>query len=268
MDRKNDPPDRVYGRKGPFRGSPSIFWRLALGSRAVLLVMIGVALYALVQRRQLSTLSTEIVSIDYPAIETAERLLASLFAQHASEEKYPAVHDKVFLGNFDEEAREFRRALATLLALDRAAERRAALQQVQRLHNEYQTLFRGEPDQHTVLQLGPALDYAVRRDRLITKMTNALQGYVRQHEAGIGTLVTEARSRAFDAKVMTERLVVLSAVFSPALAGAASYSILRPLHRLREHIRAIGQGDFGPSVQIPAPADLQDLVETVKRKEP
>ncbi len=254
MGRKNDPPDRVCERKGLFRGSPPIFWRLALGSLAVLLVLIGVALYALVQLRQLTTLSTEIVSIHYPAIETAKRLLSSLFAQHASEEKYLAVHDTIFLADFDEEAREFRRALAALLAQDPATDRRALLQQVERLHGEHQSLFRGEPAEHTVLRLGPALDYAVRRDRLITEMTNALQGYVRQHEAGIGALVTEACSRALDAKVVTERLVVLSAVLSLALASAASYSILRPLQRLREHIRAIGQGDFGPSVQIPAPA--------------
>ena len=55
----------------------SIFWRLALGSLAIIVVMAGVNLYALIQLRQLAAVSTELVSYRYPAIETAKRLLAT-----------------------------------------------------------------------------------------------------------------------------------------------------------------------------------------------
>ena len=58
----------------------SIFSRLALGSLAIVLVTAGVNLYALVQLRQLTALSTQLVSYHYPAIEGAKRLVSSLYA--------------------------------------------------------------------------------------------------------------------------------------------------------------------------------------------
>ena len=74
----------------------SIFWRLALGSLAIIVVVAGVNIYALSQLRQLSALSTELVSYHYPAIETAKRLIASLYTQLRSEKKYLAVRDEAF----------------------------------------------------------------------------------------------------------------------------------------------------------------------------
>src|SRR5260370_25018077 len=63
----------------------SIFWRLALSSLAIIIVVAGVNFYALSQLRQLTALSTELVSYHYPSIDTAKRLLANLYAQLGSE---------------------------------------------------------------------------------------------------------------------------------------------------------------------------------------
>src|SRR2546430_17412179 len=86
----------------------SIFWRLALSSLAIIIVVAGVNFYALSQLRQLTTLSTQLVSCHYPSIDTAKRLLAKLFAQLRSEKKYLVVRDKAFAQDFNEEADEFR----------------------------------------------------------------------------------------------------------------------------------------------------------------
>src|SRR6266540_3140304 len=93
----------------------SIFWRLALGSLAVIAVVAGVNLYALGQLRQLTALSTQLVTYHYPAIETAKRLTRILYAQLRSEKKYLAIRDTAFLKDFDEEADEFHRTLAGLM---------------------------------------------------------------------------------------------------------------------------------------------------------
>jgi two-component system sensor histidine kinase GlrK len=58
-------------------------------------------------------------------------------------------------------------------------------------------------------------------------------------------------------------LVIVAVLLALALAGIASYSILHPLRRLQEHIRHIGQGLFGKAVQVKAPSELRELVDTV-----
>ncbi|NJN70948.1 MAG: hypothetical protein HC801_12205 [Nitrospira sp.] len=63
----------------------SIFWRLVLTALVIITVMGGVNLYALFQLRQLASMSTQMASYHYPAVESAKRLLSSLFAQLNSE---------------------------------------------------------------------------------------------------------------------------------------------------------------------------------------
>jgi len=57
--------------------------------------------------------------------------------------------------------------------------------------------------------------------------------------------------------------VLVALVFGLGLAGIASYSILFPLRQLQGHIKRIGQGHFGTPLQIAAPPELRELVDTV-----
>src|SRR2546426_6288036 len=61
----------------------SIFWRLALSSLAIIIVVAGVNFYALSQLRQLTALSTELVSYHYPSIDTTRS------EEHTSELQSP-----------------------------------------------------------------------------------------------------------------------------------------------------------------------------------
>src|SRR5438094_9119112 len=152
----------------------SIFWRLALSSLAIIIVVAGVNFYALSQLRQLTTLSTQLVSYHYPSIDTAKRLLANLYTQLGSEKKYLAVRDLAFVRDFAQEVDEFRQILATLQEQESAPDGQKLLKEVDRLHQGYLDLFRGEADR----QARPTAGYAGRRDALIARMTDALDAYV------------------------------------------------------------------------------------------
>jgi two-component system sensor histidine kinase GlrK len=240
----------------------SIFWRLALSSLAIIAVVAGVNLYALSQLRQLTAMSTELVTYHYPAIDTAKRLLAILMTQLRSEKKYLAVPDAIFLSDFDVEAEEFRRTLRTLLEQERSVNAQRLLEGLERLHQEYESLFRGIADRRS-LRGEESASYEGRRDSLIARMTDMLDGYVNLHEERVGTLVSDSRARSARAEVMTQQLVIAALLLGLGLAGIASYSILHPLRRLQEHIRQIGQGKFGVSVDVASPSDLHELVDTV-----
>ncbi|TAL12208.1 MAG: HAMP domain-containing histidine kinase [Nitrospirae bacterium] len=253
---------KVFGENERRSARLSIFWRLALSSLAIIIVMAGVNLYALSQLRQLTALSTALVSYHYPAIDTAKRLLTSLMTQLRSEKKYLAVPDPIFLRDFDGETEEFRRTLAPLLEQESIADAHRLLKEIDRLHQEYETLFRNTADRQTSRGLKPT-GYEARRDTLMSRMTDTLDAYVNLHEERVGTLVSDSRTRSARAEVMTQQLVIAAVLLGLGLAGIATYSILYPLRRLQEHIRQIGQGQFGKSVDVEAPSDLRELVNTV-----
>jgi two-component system sensor histidine kinase GlrK len=208
-------------------------------------------------------MSTEMALLHYPAVESAKRLLGSLYGQLNSEKKYLATKDAAFLTNFNEEVEEFRRSLQQMVGQERSPQGRDLLLDTSRLLQERLVLFqegfgKGEGAASSVV-----LGYEAQRDALMDRMLSSIQGYIDLHEARVSVGVSESRASAVQAEAVTQQLVLVALVFGLGLAGIASYTILRPLRQLQSHIKQIGQGKFGQPLQIAAPAELKDLVDTV-----
>lgn len=241
----------------------SIFWRLVITSLIIITVMGGVNIYALFQLRQLTAMSTQMASYHYPAAESAKRLLGSLYAQLNSEKKYLATRDRAFLTNLTEEVDEFERNLQLLRGRESSSQGLTLLQKTHELLQERLKLFQDEFEttKRKIRQITP--EYEHRRDGLMDRMSVSIQSYIDLHEARVSVGVTESRASAAQAEAVTEQLVLVALVFGVGLAGIASYTILRPLRQLQGHIKQIGQGNLGASLQINAPAELRELVDSV-----
>ena len=105
----------------------SIFWRSALGYLTVIVLVVGVNLYILNQLRVLTELGAELVTHHFPAVETAKRLIASLYAQLKSDKQYLVLRDTALLKEFLEEAENFRKTLAALQKQEDSVETRELL---------------------------------------------------------------------------------------------------------------------------------------------
>lgn len=223
----------------------------------------GVNIYALFQLRQLTAMSTQMASYHYPAAESAKRLLGSLYAQLNSEKKYLATRDRAFLTNLTEEVDEFERNLQLLRGRESSSQGLTLLQKTHELLQERLKLFQEEFEttKRKIRQITP--EYEHRRDGLMDRMSASIQSYIDLHEARVSVGVTESRASAAQAEAVTEQLVLVALVFGVGLAGIASYTILRPLRQLQGHIKQIGQGNLGASLQINAPAELRELVDSV-----
>jgi len=241
----------------------SIFWRLVMTSLVIITVMGGVNLYALFQLRQLTAMSTQMASYHYPAVESAKRLLGSLYAQLNSEKKFLATKDQTFLTNLTEEVDEFQRNLLLLQNQESSTQGLKLLRETGDLLKERLRLFRDEFQKAKGRSRQAILEYETRRDALMDQMSSSIQSYIDLHEVRVSVGVSESRSSAAQAEAVTEQLVLVALVFGLGLAGIASYTILRPLRQLQGHIKQIGQGNFGTPLQIKAPAELRDLVDTV-----
>ena len=241
----------------------SIFWRIVLTSLVIIVVMAGVNLYALFQLRQLTALSANMTTHHYPAIESAKRLLTALYAQLNSEKKYLAVRDATFLQHFDEEVDEFHRGLQMLETRELTPQGIQLLEDTKHLQQERLTMFHTELKNGLSSPATPSPDYEGRRDALMDRMSATLQQFIDLHETGIGVGVSRSRESSAQAEAVTEQLVLLALVFGIALGGFASYTVLRPLRQLQNHIKQIGQGNFRTSLNIQAPSELRDLVDAV-----
>src|SRR4026209_218812 len=258
--------DNRVSNKSPERTSLvrlSIFWRIVLTSLVIIVVMAGVNLYALFQLRQLTALSANMATRHYPAIQSAKHLLSILYAQLNSEKKYLAVRDATFLQHFDEEVDEFHRGLQTLETQELTPQGIQLLEDIKHLQQDRLTMFRAEFEKDRSFTGALSVDYEGRRDALMDRISIALQQCIDLHETGISVGVSRSRESSAQAEAVTEQLVLLALVFGIALAGFASYTILRPLRQLQTHIKQIGQGNFRTSLNIRAASELRDLVDAV-----
>lgn len=241
----------------------SIFWRIVLTSLVTIMVMAGVNLYVMFQLRQLTALSADMATHHYPAIESAKRLLTVLYAQLNSEKKYLAVRDATFLQHFDEEVDEFHRGLQSLATQELTPQGIQLLEDTKHLQQERLMIFHTELENGLSAPAPPSKDYEGRRDALMDRISAALQRFIDLHETGVSVGVSRSRDSSAQAEAMTEQLVLLALVVGIALAGFASYTVLRPLRQLQTHIKQIGQGNFRASLNIRAPSELRDLVDAV-----
>jgi two-component system sensor histidine kinase GlrK len=208
-------------------------------------------------------LSANMATRHYPAIESAKHLLTILYAQLNSEKKYLAVRDPTFLQHFDEEVEEFHRGLQSLEAQELAPQGVQLLQDIKHLQQERLMILHTELEKEVPAPGARSVAYEARRDSLMDRISTSLQQFIDLHETGISVGVSRSRESSAQAEAVTEQLVLLALVFGIALAGFASYTILRPLRQLQTHIKQIGQGDFRTSLNIRAPSELRDLVDAV-----
>jgi two-component system, NtrC family, sensor histidine kinase GlrK len=240
----------------------SLFWRLVLGSLAIVMVVAGVNIYALAQLRQLTALNSELVSRHYPAIESAKRLVGSVSSQLRNEKKYLIVRDAALLREFDQEADDFQRRLSALLAQEESEEARRLLERVGREQRDYRTMVHGQAEGSDRGSRASA-GYEFRHDALIGKIMDLLDAYINLCDVRVEAAMIESRDRTAQAEAVLQELLLVSILLTIALGAVASYSILHPLRYVQQHIRLLGQGQFSASMHEPVPQELRELVETV-----
>jgi two-component system sensor histidine kinase GlrK len=241
----------------------SLFWRLVLGSLAILLIVAGVDIYALTQLRQLTALNSDLVSRHYPAIESARRLIVSVSSQLRNEKKYLIVRDAALLREFDEDADDFQRRLAALLAVEESAEGRRLLERAGVEQHAYRAAVHEQARTGGERGSASSAGYERRRDALIGRIMDRLEAYISLCDVRVGAVMSESADRTAQAETVLQELLLVSILVTVLLAAAASYSVLRPLRRVQQHIRLIGQGQFDSSMQAAVPQELRELVETV-----
>jgi two-component system sensor histidine kinase GlrK len=227
------------------------------------MVVAGVNIYALTQLRQLTALSSELVSRHYPAIESSRRLIGSVSSQLRNEKKYLIVNDAVLLREFDQEADDFQQRLAALLALEESAEGRRLLEVAGQEQRDYRAAVREQVGEGVERGSRVSAGYDRRRDARIGKMMDLLGAYISLCDVRVGAVMAESRDRTAQAETVLQDLLLVSILFTIMLAAVASYSILHPLRRVQQHIRMIGQGQFETSMHTAVPQELQELVATV-----
>jgi len=207
-----------------------VVWRVALVSLVAIVLLMGANLYAVLELRAVNTLSVELVSQRYPAIESAKWLLTNLYAQLASEKKYLVVRDPWYLIKFRDDAEEFTQTLTVLQDQEFSPEGRALLGATEQLYAEYRVLFRTHINQRTGISSNGTAPYEENRDAVVAQIAQRLQAYIGLHETQVSHGVHDVRLRSAQAYSLTQ-FTIIAMLLASGTAGIAGFKIWGLLRR-------------------------------------
>ncbi len=231
----------------------TIFGRVILAQSALIVLIMSGSLYALAQLNALTRLNTKIVATEAASMAEAKRLLRTFLAQMRNAEKYVLLRDKVFYSYFSEGHSEFERIMEALAPrLDTAAER-TLLAEIGGLHTRYANSL-----STALTRKGTWEQEKTEISEGILSRTNEL---IRLREEAMAREMEAARDQASQAAKVLGWLTLGGISAAVLLAYFHARGVSRPLRKLAEELRSVGQGEFHRSLELRAPKEIQELAQ-------
>jgi two-component system, NtrC family, sensor histidine kinase GlrK len=234
----------------------SIVRLILLGFAAVAIPLTAAVITAVVQVDRLAQRNRIAVLDAENATHESRALIEFLTAMERSLGQYGVLHDRDFYVTYQDARRGFQAAAQRLGALNLNAI----------LRRQLAALMRSETDfNQAVLTSGGELIAVPPTD--IADGWAALNARARSILAESSKLIASHASKAKDESSDLQRTLLLQAAAAVPVAVLLAIVffvlITRPLRQIESEIRRLGSGDFGASVSVRGPLDLQELGSTL-----
>lgn len=232
----------------------SIFWRVILAQIPLIALILGVSLYAFFHLNQLTILTTELLTIEASRIEAEKQLLSIFLAQMRNAEKYLLLRDHVFYTQFVRGSKYFTETLDRVLSLQTTPQEEELIEQIRGLHTRYAA--------GLATALSRSSSWNNEKTEISNNITASINELIRVREGEIARKNAAIQSQsALAARAMnwlTWGGVCLAVLFSYLHARGVS----RSLRKLTRELRYIGEGQFGRSVEVRAPKEIDELAQS------
>jgi two-component system sensor histidine kinase GlrK len=232
----------------------TIFWRVILAQLTLIVLLLGMSLYALVQLHHLAGLSTDLLDTDSKSIEAEKHLLKSFLSQRRIAEKYLVAPDKELYSHFVEGSSTFTSVLEKIAALVHTPQERALLDQIRELYARYAT--------GLSLAFVSKSSWNQEKNEISEKITTNINELIRFREDMSTRKTVAARDQAVSA-ARTMGWLSLGGILAAVLfAYVHARRISRPLKKLVLGLFRVGRGEFHGVLDVRAPKEVRELVQT------
>ena len=232
----------------------TIFWRVIFAQLTLIALILGISLYAFSQLHHLASLSTDILATDAASIEAEKRLLKVFLLQMRSAEKYVLLRDDTLYKHFVEGSSDFIGALEKVTALVHTPEERALLEQIRELYAHYATGLK--------TAFTPNSAWARGKTEISEKLIAKINALLRFREEMIAHKTVTARDQAVSGASTVGWLSLGGIVGAILLAYVHARGVSRPLKKLSQGLRRVGQGEFHGVLDMSAPKEVGELLQT------
>ena len=229
----------------------TIFWRIICAQVSLIALIVVMNVYTLSQLHQLTILSETILTTDSASIQEEKRLLRILLAQIRSAEKFALFQDKAFYNQFIEANHDFEASVGRIATLATSPPERDLLEQIRQLHAQYIASLVPE-----ALRMPTANKDRAEMSDGITAAVNEL---IQLREEIVAQKTASARDQSALAAYVVRWLTFGGIGLAVFLAYLHARSVSRPLKKLAQELRLVGQGEFQRYLDIRSPMEVGEL---------
>ena len=235
----------------------TIFWRVIFAQLTLIALILGMSLYALFQLHHLAGLSTALLDTDSKSIEAEKHLLKIFLSQRRIAEKYLVAPDKGLYSHFVEGSSTFTNVLEKIAGLVNTPQERALLDQIRELYTRYTT---GLSPAFT-----PKSSWNQEKNEISEKITIKINELIRFREEVSIRKTVAARDQAVSAASTMGWLSLGGIMAAILFAYVHARRVSRPLKKLVQGLLRVGQGEFHGVLDVRAPREVRELVQTFNR---
>jgi diguanylate cyclase (GGDEF)-like protein len=234
---------------------------MLIGYLSLVVLAVIVVAYALLSLRNLNQLNNDIVKIDIPIQESADKMLDALFAQDTYEKRYLILKGKDISDLFQKRSREFKNWLKPLISLPDSD--RLPLHKISSLHDRYDELFKREIRFVTAGDVSGAT--AISNGELKRTFENlletlrAMSAEAKQSQENRMKNISAVGRSAF---TTTAVLCIMSIALGVLLGMVITNHISSSIKKLRIATGHIAEGDFHYDPQITAADEIGVLAQS------
>jgi two-component system, NtrC family, sensor histidine kinase GlrK len=229
----------------------TIFWRVMLAQVSLIALIVVVNLYALSQLHWLTRLSETILTSDSASIEEEKRLLRTLLAQMRIAEKFVLFQDRAYHDQFNEGSKDFSRSVGKIATLIDSPQELDLLEEIRRLHAQYTASMA----QAALRKTTTSRDRAELSESIATRVNEL----IRLREEAIAQKTAAARDQSAVAARVVSWLTFGGIGLSVLLAYLHARGVSRPLKKLAQELRLVGNGEFRRYLDIQSPEEVGEL---------
>lgn len=232
----------------------SIFWRVILAQIPLIALILGVSLYAFLHLNQLTVLTTELLTTEASRIEAEKQLLTIFLAQMRNAEKYLLLRDQVFYTQFTRGSKNFADTLNKVLSLQTTPQEAELIEQIRGLHSRYET--------GLATALAHNSSWTNEKTEISNSITANINELIRVREGEIARKNAAIQSRSAVAARAMNWLTWGGVCLAVLFTYLHAHGVSRSLRKLTQELRYIGEGQFGRSVEVRAPKEIDDLAQS------
>ncbi len=229
------------------------------GYLALLILAMGVSVYAIIQLRAVRDVTNSVIAVDNALLDFHKNLSDALLSETRYDKKFVIMRDAALYEGFLTSKAEFEKYLADAMRTADTPGMQEVLARVAALHADYQARFAEEAVFIREGKKYPVAAYGDEKDKIVNSLMDELQKVRSLSQKSIFDKVTglsDAGRRATNAAMVTTAAALL---FGAVLSFLITTGITAPLALMKKKTAEISRGVYEANLNITSPPEIAAL---------